>query len=1273
MFAMFIGLVGSSAWADWLQAGNAGNVQGANADTPTITVFNGTPYLETVSGGGVYVQQWNGNNWQQVGSQVTTNAFHACLAFSNTGTPYVCAMTLNLNTNLWQIQVHAWNGASWLPIGSFLNVNSNQSASICYLAVASNGTPYVCWLENDPSSTGQNNIYVKHWDGATWIQDGTRLNTNLMPTGYSACIALDRNIPYVGWVEDDGQGPQVYVEHWNGSIWVRDGGALTSIGGGGPSLAFSGDTLYAAFVDNGLPYVKKWNGSNWVLVGGSIDSSGAPFLTVSNGTPYVIYSREENTNYKIIVQYWTGSTWKCLGGTLNDPVSGGGNFPEMTFCNGVPWASWVEFSCVPNQPVVKYWSSLTATPTPGIIDPNPLIDDFSDGTFQADAGQRDADWEASGGLSTTITLGIGSSLGVNNTPYLTVAYNKTSASDWSFFAANELSLPGKRTDFSTDHRLSMAVHGSVQLLVKFEDINGNQSGNAGTIKVNSPNQWVVATLDYSGVAWNQCDSQHIQRLIFFPSPGAVGQGSFSMDNVTLGAGSLPPIVPTPTTTPTVSRTPTITRTPTISATSTKSPTVTLTPTITVTATCSPTRTVTSTLTATATFTPDTNPLIDNFDNDGNYIDTAGQRNAQWWVSTSTVYNLAISSGVAGDTTPLLVVNYNKPSGQEWSFIAAGNLTGAGNHCDFTTDHLLSMNLLGNIQLLVKFQDINGNESANVGTITMNSPNQWVHATLDYSGVDWQQCDPHHIQQIFFFPAPGQTGAGQFCLDDLYLGVGVPAPLPPTPTPTITPTATPGPTMVVNGNWVLLGAGAVNDGMNGGAGAAKLGVSNGVPRVTWTGSSLDGSGWQMYEKHWEGSAWIQDGALGSGGSGGGFAVANGVPHLAWNYEPSASTIQLIEKYWNGSAWVQDGGNIEVVPGQAFGGPDLAMANSIPYVTWTEFSQGAPRTVYVKHWNGSTWVQDGGNLQVNSTYDTGGAKIAISNGAPSVAWIEFNPATKNQYGYTQSQVYVKQWVGSTWTQVGGALNANQSLVPNISLACFQGTPYVALSEGVGSHYQVSIRHWDGSTWVQDGGILNVDPGQDALEPSLAFAGATPYVAWSEGAEIYVKHWDGSTWVQDGGSLNVATNLAEAFYPSLVIDNGNIYVAWQELQTLIYVKQFVPGTVTGASVRTANAAGASVGTATPTGTSNRDLAAVGITAYPNPAKDHVTFVWESTGLETVRIEIYNLAGQRVAEVRARSGNMAVWSTNNVANGIYFYQVILTNNGQDEKQSVKRIAIVK
>ena len=95
------------------------------------------------------------------------------------------------------IYVKRWNGSSWVQLGTFLDVNTNQNAANPSIALDSSGNPVVSWKEFDGTSS---NIYVKRWTGSTWQQttdifDNVKANNAVYPS-----LALDSaNNPVVAW------------------------------------------------------------------------------------------------------------------------------------------------------------------------------------------------------------------------------------------------------------------------------------------------------------------------------------------------------------------------------------------------------------------------------------------------------------------------------------------------------------------------------------------------------------------------------------------------------------------------------------------------------------------------------------------------------------------------------------------------------------------------------------------------------------------------------------------------------------------------------------------------------------------------------------------------------------------------------------------------------------------------------------------------------------------------------------------------------------------
>ena len=310
---------------------------------------------------------------------------------------------------------------------------------------------------------------------------------------------------------------------------------------------------------------------------------------------------------------------------------------------------------------------------------------------------------------------------------------------------------------------------------------------------------------------------------------------------------------------------------------------------------------------------------------------------------------------------------------------------------------------------------------------------------------------------------------------------------------------------------------------------RMAFSGATPYVTWQESPASPYIYQIYVRHWNGATWVQDGGSLNVNTAQHAQVPsiafNGVtPYVTWQEVSSPTINQIYVKHWNGAAWIQDGGSLNADVSKDAISPDIVFNGTTPYVTWHEMNGAGIYQVYVKHWNGVSWVQDGGSLNVDLTKSAGASKIVFNGTIPYVSWIEFNASGV-------SQIYVKHWNGVSWVQDGGSLNidpaqnagqtiASGVLPPGISI---NGTiPYVTWFEVNASGVtQIYVKHWNGVSWIQNGGSLNMDFSKSAYNSRIAFYGITPYVTWYESNaagnnQLYVKHWNGVSWVQDGASL-------------------------------------------------------------------------------------------------------------------------------------------------------------
>ena len=202
---------------------------------------------------------------------------------------------------------------------------------------------------------------------------------------------------------------------------------------------------------------------------------------------------------------------------------------------------------------------------------------------------------------------------------------------------------------------------------------------------------------------------------------------------------------------------------------------------------------------------------------------------------------------------------------------------------------------------------------------------------------------------------------------------------------------------------------------------------------------------------------------------------------------------------------------------------------------------------------TWQAVGGPVTIGPAGTTSRdlfAAVALDlAGNPVVAWKGrlVGPGTSTNF------INVKQWNGSSWVQLGGNLmlanrNGDTYSTPSIDVDPASGQPVVAWAEessriGIGSligAFDVVVKRWNGGAWVQLGGALNADPTAGAVYPKLRIApGGAPMVTWWETPNyIAAKHWDGLAWASFGQQSIVwrATGSQDLGLTALTLDGSN-----------------------------------------------------------------------------------------------------------------------------------------
>jgi hypothetical protein len=358
-------LLQTAAQAQWVQeGGNLNSNPSHSGGWPSIATYNGTPYVTWTEDNGssvdlIWVKSFNGTNWVQVGSGAlntvnTCTAFASRIAFNNS-TPYVVWEEFaGTSGEGRQIYVKHFNGSNWVPDGGSLNTLASGDSDYASIAFSAGGVPYVCWEEQHGYSPATYFLYVKHFNGSSWVSDGSNINMSSANNTTGQSLAIANNTPYISWTEKVGAAHQVYVKHLSGSSWIQDGGSLNmnaACDASATSLAIINGTPYVAWGELNASgntalaqvYVKHLNGSNWIQDGVGINynstcSAGDPRLVSYKGTLYVSWIELDPNNLTqelSYIKWYDGQQWRLEDGVIG-PLELFQGPPDITFMNALP-------------------------------------------------------------------------------------------------------------------------------------------------------------------------------------------------------------------------------------------------------------------------------------------------------------------------------------------------------------------------------------------------------------------------------------------------------------------------------------------------------------------------------------------------------------------------------------------------------------------------------------------------------------------------------------------------------------------------------------------------------------------------------------------------------------------------------------------------------------------------------------------------------------------------------------------------------------------------
>lgn len=391
-------------------------------------------------------------------------------------------------------------------------------------------------------------------------------------------------------------------------------------------------------------------------------------------------------------------------------------------------------------------------------------------------------------------------------------------------------------------------------------------------------------------------------------------------------------------------------------------------------------------------------------------------------------------------------------------------------------------------------------------------------------------------------------------------------------------------------WVEVGAGSMSASGVSNSGGKAQGVQlaygdAGNIVVVWhqAVATLEGN---LYVRRFDGAAWVELAGSGTGtgitGSGTARAFGNDVvldatgnPVIAYSNKVSSTNYELYLKRWDGATWSALGGSASgggISNNTRIDGDSaLRVLGGEIYVAWSTFPSGGQADIYVKKWNGTSWVElgtgsaSGNGISEAATSDSALGLALDEAGRPVVSWVASTPYTLGSKRY----LHVRRFDGGAWQQLG----AGSAQGPGLFEEGVGGASVFVDAQGLVhlAWTKSSIpraMYFDGGAWrsyveASSDGTTALATRGDSSEPVVVLdALGRPLVAWTDEFEgrnkIYVMRHDGTAWVEvgtgsaSGNGLGTPTGTSQR--PALVLDGlGRPVVAWQEKNAGVYVKRW------------------------------------------------------------------------------------------------------------------------
>lgn len=257
-------------------------------------------------------------------------------------------------------------------------------------------------------------------------------------------------------------------------------------------------------------------------------------------------------------------------------------------------------------------------------------------------------------------------------------------------------------------------------------------------------------------------------------------------------------------------------------------------------------------------------------------------------------------------------------------------------------------------------------------------------------------------------------------------------------------------------------------------------------------------------------------------------------------------------WNGSSWVQKGQEIlGDVNGDNFGF-SMCMPDANTLLVGSPYNDGNGNnsgSVKVYAFDGTSWVQKGTTLYGESADNFAGYSVSM----PDANTLAFGAYANAAIGYLSGQVKIFSWNGSAWVQKGGDLagEASEDMFGwSVSMPDANTIAVGAKgNDGNGADSgHARVWSWNGTSWVQKGGDINGEAAGDNFGHSVSMPNSNKLAVSSianqgngtNAGHVRIFDWNGTAWVQSATDIDGEASGDQSGYSISMVNENFVAVS-------------------------------------------------------------------------------------------------------------------------------------